>query len=256
MMCEKQELLITYLYDEVSAEDRQAWDAHLRECAECRDELEGLRSTRGHLALWAPPEPDLGFRVIRGGAAPAPALPRRMRFAPAFAFAAAAVVVLAVAAAIANIEIRYGSDGMVVRTGWARADAQPAVQTAATPTAGGPDAAADFTALNRRLDQLESALASQPAGSAATQASDRTGMADTEMLRRVREIVSEAESRQRVTMAQVLLQAVNDFERQRRIDLAALQQGIGNERALTNAEMAQTRDIVNHLMRVATKQEK
>lgn len=255
MMCEKQELLIAYLYDEVSPEDRQGCEAHLRQCAECRDEMEGLRSTRGHLALWAPPEPDLGFRVIRGGAAPAPALPRRMRLAPAFGFAAAAVIVLAVAAAIANVELRYGSDGVVVRTGWARSDAQPAAQTASTPAAGATDAAAHFTALNQRLDQLESALAAQP-GAVATQTGAGTGMSDTEMLRRVREIVTEAESRQRVTMAQVLLQAVNDFERQRRIDLAALQQGIGNERALTNAEMAQTRDIVNQLMRVATRQEK
>lgn len=253
-MCDRQELLVGYLYGETTADERRELDAHLAGCGECRAELAGLQSTREHLTLWAPPEPDLGFRVIRGGGAAAPALPRRFRFAPAFAFAAAAVIVLAVAAAIANVEVRYGSDGMLVRTGWARSQPEPVVTTAAAPAAT-PPVAAEFTELNRRLDQLEAVLTSNGSGAAAP-ASSLDTMSDAEMLRRVREIVSQAEARQRVTMAQVLLQAVNDFERQRRIDFAALQQGIGNNQKLANAEIAQTRDIVNQWLRVATKQEK
>src|SRR5688572_520481 len=122
-MCEQQETLVGYLYDEVDDREKHEFDAHLAVCAECRTELEGLRATRTQFALWAPPEPDLGFRLIRGAAAPAPvpALPRR-RLAPAFAFAAAAALVLAAAAAIANIEVRYDATGMTVRTGWGRSE--------------------------------------------------------------------------------------------------------------------------------------
>src|SRR5687767_9583362 len=121
-MCESKELLVGYIYDELSTEERQALQVHLAACGACRLELEGLRATRTHLSLWSPPVPDLGFRVIQGGSAPAPALPRRVRLAPAFAFAAAAVIVLAVAAAIANVEVKYGNDGVTVRAGWARTD--------------------------------------------------------------------------------------------------------------------------------------
>ena len=49
-MCENKELLVGYVYDDVTADQRVAFEKHLRECAGCRTELAGLRSTRGHLA--------------------------------------------------------------------------------------------------------------------------------------------------------------------------------------------------------------
>src|SRR5687768_3059989 len=121
-MCDSKELIVGYVYDELSPAEQQGLEAHLAACAECRHELEGLRATRVHLGLWSPPEPDLGLRIVRGASEPAPALPRRLRLAPAFAYAAAAAIVLAVSAAIANVEVRYAPDGVVVRTGWARTE--------------------------------------------------------------------------------------------------------------------------------------
>lgn len=263
-MCDRQELLVGYLYDEVSAAEQREIEAHLAGCAECRAELAGLRSTREHLTLWAPPEPDLGFRVIRGGAAPAPALPRRFRLAPAFGFAAAAVIVLAVAAAIANVEVRYGNDGMTVRTGWARGGADATI----TATAAAPPAPAEgvrtvaatgspaFEELDRRLRELEATLNGASGTARVAQTVPAPGMTDSDMLRRVSDIVTAAERRQQVAVAEQLLQVVQDFQRQRRADLAMLQQGNAQYQGMTNAELAQTRDIVNHLMRVATRQEK
>lgn len=263
-MCDGKELLVGYLYDELSDGERHILKAHLTECGACRTELEGLRATRTHLAVWSPPEPDLGFRVIRGGAAPAPALPRRLRMAPAFAFAAAAVVVLAVAAAIANVEIRYGNDGLLVRTGWAgqaedaplQAQREPApgqVARAAVPASG----SADFAELDRRLRGIEAALASQ-ADTSGTQlaGSAITGMSDAEMLRQVRRIVSEAEARQETAVAVRLLQLVNDFDQKRRTDIALLQQGLDQYQGMTNAEIAQSRDLFNRWIRAAARQEK
>lgn len=254
-MCDSQELLVGYLYDDLSAGERQTLQAHLAACGECRAELEGLRATRTHLALWSPPEPDLGFRVIRGGSAPAPAVPGQWRLAPAFAFAAAAVIVLAAAAAIANIEVRYGNDGLLVRTGWAGTEAVEASGGGtAAPAAAPATSDADFAALTRRLDQIEATLVAQPTDTVTQNASTR--MSDAEMLRRVRQIVSDAEARQEMAVARRLLQVVQDFDQKRRTDIAFIQQGLDQYQGMTNAEIAQNRDMFNQLVRAATRQEK
>lgn len=260
-MCESKELLVAYVYDELPPAEQQVLEAHVAGCAECRVELEGLRTTRLHLALWSPPQPDLGFRVIRGGAAPAAALPRRMRLAPAFAYAAAAAVILAVSAAIANVEVRYGSDGMMVRTGWARADTTPqeAEQNAAPRSLAAVPAAAaataDFAELDRRLRQIETFMSAQPSGGVQTASADMQ-LSDEEMLRRVRQIVSEAESRQETALAHRLLQVMSDFDQKRRTDIALIQQGLDQYQGLTNAEIAQNRDMFHQLVRAAERQEK
>ena len=64
-MCEEKELLVSYLYDDLPARDRAAFEAHLRGCDACRIELKAMRAVRADLAAWAPPEPDFGFRVVR-----------------------------------------------------------------------------------------------------------------------------------------------------------------------------------------------
>ena len=256
-MCESKELIVGFVYDELSADERAGFEAHLAVCAGCRIEIEELRSTRGHLALWAPPEPDFGFRVIRGAAAPQP---RRARLMPAFAYAAAAVLVLAAAAAIANVEVRYDNDGMVVRTGWATV--QEARQTAA-PTGSQqtnarstsqpqPDraATADFAALEQRLREIEAVLSRGPA--TGVQLASDSRLSDAEILRRVRQIVAEAEARQEAAVARQMLDVVKDFDRQRRTDLALIQQGLDQYQGLTNAEIAQNRDLVNQIIRAAT----
>ena len=103
---------------------RLAFEAHVRECAECRAEVGELRRTRQHLALWAPSEPEFNFRIVREPAALPPPR-RRFVFVPQWGLAAAAsIFLLAGALAIANVEIRRTSDGFVVRTGWAK-DAAP-----------------------------------------------------------------------------------------------------------------------------------
>ena len=48
-MCDK-ELLIAYLYDETGGAERARMEAHLQECAACRDELTALRGLRVGLA--------------------------------------------------------------------------------------------------------------------------------------------------------------------------------------------------------------
>lgn len=262
-MCNRGDLLVSYIYDEISDRERREVEAHLATCGDCRGEVEGLRSTRVHLGLWAPPQPELGFRIVSGASAPAPvrALPRR-RWAPAFGFAAAAVLVLAAAVSLANIEVRYdGAGGMTVRTGWGRA---PEVQQAQAPAQSSAPASAtavqasvpgsEFAALNRRLGEIERAM---------TRAVDTPGVqnaatrqSDAELLRQVRAIVREAEERQQRALGDRLLQVVMDFDNQRRRDLAQIQQGLGQMQGLTNAEIATQRDLVNQLIRASSRQER
>ena len=63
-MCEK-ELLVSYLYDDLGDADRARFDTHLRDCAECRAEVNALRGVRADLISWSPPQPDFGFRIVR-----------------------------------------------------------------------------------------------------------------------------------------------------------------------------------------------
>src|SRR5437764_15411013 len=132
-MCEDKELLVSYLYDDLPDGARGTFEAHLRGCADCRGELKALRGVRSDLAAWAPPEPDFGFRVVRGGrdaaatdiraAMPPPVLSWRAWWTPAAGLAAAAVLVLAAAASLAHVEVRRGPDGITVRTGWSSSGA-------------------------------------------------------------------------------------------------------------------------------------
>ncbi len=261
-MCESNELIVGFLYDELTSGERKEFQAHLAACSECRVELDELRSTRTHLALWSPPLPDLGFRVISGGSAPAPALPRRTRLAPVFAFAAAAVVVLAAAAAIANVEIRYGTDGLQVRTGWAgqaqgaEVQAQPDASSgevravnASAPTVD----PATFGELDRRLRAIEASMTRE---SSVQLASTQNRMSDAELLRQVRQMLSDAQSRQRTDNAHQMLQILRDVQQQHASDIVRIQQGLDQYQGMTNAEIAQSRDMFNQWIRASARQEK
>src|SRR5207245_11301316 len=67
---DRDEALVTYLYDDGGADsgERALFDAHVKSCARCRDDLDALRGVRTQLARWSPPEPKLG------GAAPQSAI--------------------------------------------------------------------------------------------------------------------------------------------------------------------------------------
>jgi hypothetical protein len=244
-MCNDPELILGYLYGELREPERRVFDAHLGTCAACRGELAELRATRGHLAAWTPPEPDFGFRIVRGGSAAAPA--RRWWPAPAWGLAAAAVLVLAAAAAIANVEVRYDANGFVVRTGWtgvgaAAAPSGPADAGVATAPVTSDEWRAQIATLDRRLLDLERAASQQPVG---TQLASGPRMSDAEILRRVREIVGQSETRQQREFAVQVAQVLHDVDRARQLDFRRIQQGLDQQRKQTSAEVAHT---VNYIL--------
>ena len=240
-MCNK-ELLVAYAYDEVSDAERASFEAHLGACADCRDEVDGLRQLRSTLSAWAPPRPELAFRIVDRAEE---ARPTRAWWTPAAGLAAAAVLVLAAASALAHVEVRYGADGMSVRTGWDHAIAQPVVAPAPTT-----DAAAvaenrrletEFAAMARRIQDLEAAAHTAP--TVRTVSAANTGMSDAEMLRRVHDLLAQSESRQQQELALRIAQVIRDVDVQRTADLARIQQGIGRIDAMTTAEAAAHRDL-------------
>lgn len=257
--CDNKDLILGYVYDELSPDERQAFTDHVSRCPECQIELEELRATRMHLALWSPPEPNLGFRVIRGGAAPAPALPRRNRFLSMVAYAAAAVIVLAAGAAVAHLEVRYDKDGVTIRTGWSSPMSATPAQTAGLAASSAVPVnrpvPTDFSAFDARLRAIENAMRTSQA-TLGVQNASASRMSDAELLRMVRRIVSEAEMRQEAATTRLLVQMVRDFDNQRRADLLLIQQGLGQYQGLTNAEIAQNREMLNQVIRAATRQEK
>jgi hypothetical protein len=235
-MC-NQEQLISYLYDDLSAADRSAFEAHLAQCAACQQEVVGLRQTRQHLASWAPPDPVFNFQVVKTARTPPPR--RRFAFGPQWGLAAAAAVLLmAGAAAIANVEMRYGPDGFVVRTGWGTVPAAPAADQTTEPTAiasaPGPVPPAPVNAgtseelmeavrvLTRRVQELEQAQTFQVARASA---SSRAGITTPEL----RKILAESEARQRMEMALRIEQVWKDFNAARHNDFVRVQQTVGPE---------------------------
>lgn len=246
-MCDSKELLVSFVYDELSAIERERFRAHLTSCAECRDEVAGLRTTQRHLASWTPPEPDLGFRIIRNSAPVA--TPRRVAPLWGLGLAAAAVLVLAAGAALANIDMRYDANGLVLRTGWHR--------TAAPSTAGAVTTAAGVTAvewkqqaeiLERRVRQLETSLstvAARPAESA-----------DPAVIQRVNQLVDESENRQQRLLAARLSQLTRDIDARRKVDLQVIDQGFMRLQNTSGAELRQSLDRMQRMYRATAYQPK
>jgi hypothetical protein len=190
---------------------------------------------------------------VRGAAAPPPA--PRFRITPAWGLAAAALLVVAAGAAIANLDVRYGRDGLVVRTGWQHG--------ADTPISAQRDDAAGLTpvdwkaqaeALDRRLRDLEQAISTRSQTSPVQNAS-ASGMSDAEVLQRVREMLGQSETRQQRLLATRLAEITRDFDAQRRVDLAAVDQGMARLQNTSGAEVKQYRDLIQRMYRATTYQQ-
>ncbi len=247
-MCDK-ELLVSYLYDELQGQERQAFEAHLGTCSACSDEVEGLRGTRAHLSSWAPVEPDLSFQIVRRSEA----RPSRLHWASsrgAWGLAAAAVLVLGAAAGMANVEVRSGSDGFVVRTGWSRGavDADASGVRAANAAASRDEMAA----MERRLAGLETALAARPEAGVVTTAAtgDATRALEAELFQRMRQLLAESETRTQREFAQRLIAGMSEVQASHTNDLITLQQTLNQNQGAINDEVFRQREEMKNLYRV------
>ncbi len=253
--CDDKDTLVAYLYGEIDAELRREVERHLRTCAACTRETEGLQAVRQDLQSWVPPEPDLGFTIVQNsGPTPATVL-RPSRWAalgalPGWAQVAAALLVMATAAAIANPQVRYGNDGVVVSTGWMSQDISAALKPELTPSR--PEAASDES-WRPALDALEQNLRTELAQMRRASEPSREVTMDS-LMRRMQALVDASERRQREEMAIRLAQTTRDWNLQRQGDLIRIDQNLGSLRGTAFETRANQREVMNILRRVSAAQ--
>jgi hypothetical protein len=240
-MCDSKELLVSYLYDELDGGDKERFQTHLASCADCRDEVAGLRTTQGHLSAWAPPEPDLGFQIIRRASAQPPA--PRFRLSPLWGLAAAAVLVLAAGAALAHIEVRYDKDGLALRTGWNDTVHNAQATTASASDVQPADWKQQAQELQRRIAQLETS-ASHP-----TSVSAESDATDAAVLHHVSDLVGQSEKRQERALGVRLAQMAQDIDARRKLDLALIDRAVMRVQTTNVAELRQSRDLTQRMYR-------
>jgi hypothetical protein len=255
-ICGNQEVFVSFVYDEMNAEDRLAFDAHLAQCTSCSAEIRGLRGVRGDLASWNPPDEVLGFQVVRQ------TKPARAPWAwlqmPAWAQLAAAALVVGIATGISGLEVRYDNNGLVIRTGWQKSAAgpqssSPVMQASA---AGAAPWKTDLASLGQQLRQQFQSTpgASAPEVPVVTSVSG-TPMSDAEFAKRVRALLAASNVVTERDLALRLAEVVRDVDAQRRADMVRVADGLGVIEGRTGAVVAQQRDIMNYLTRVSQRQE-
>lgn len=262
--CEDKDTLVAYLYGEVDADVRREVERHLRTCAACTREAEGLHGVREDLQLWVPPEAQVGFSITpqaafgRDAAVLTSSRWATLRELPAWAQLAAAVLVMAASASIANVQVRSGPDGLVVSTGWMQQE-QPAVAASPAAVAPSDEWRAQLVALEQTLrDELRAELqAQQSAVRTASTAPAMPAAADAGVaLQRVQSMIDASEERQRQEMALRFAQAERTWNLRWTNDRAALSRHLGNLQGRTMAVQAGQQEIWNsiRLQRVAAPQ--
>ena len=252
--CGNQEALVAYLYDECDAVERAAIGAHLIICSRCAADVAAMTATRSVLAAWAPPDAQLGFRVVSSREAPppvadAPAAVRRparwwRQPMPAWAQAAAAVLIFTIGAGLGALR---------------GTTAKAPVTSAATSTTGTVAAAAAVanTAVSRsELAALEQRLRTEFTQHVTTPVSGGGTAAQTNaaLLQQVRALIQDSEKRQQQELALRTAEVIRDFDTQRRGDLARIEQTFGQMEGATGAQVEQQRQMLNYLMRVSQPQ--
>ena len=115
----RDETIVAYLYGEMEADERVAFDRHLVACAPCRAELADLHDVRSQLARSVPPELPAHLPFTVDILRPPVAVIPTARTVPVWAQAIAATLILGVAGGIANLDVSYSSaSGLSIRTGW------------------------------------------------------------------------------------------------------------------------------------------
>jgi anti-sigma factor RsiW len=228
--------LAGYLYDECSADERAAIEAHLAACPRCVSELAALNATRMALASWRPPDVELGFRITSERETPPAATVLRpkawwQRPLPAWAQAAAALLIFTAGAMTG------------IRTGQAPSPSSGPATATATVAAPASVSAADLAALERRLRAEMTATRT-----ASTPQTVQASANDQALVRRVNELVAESEKRQQRELAFRVAQVMRDVDSQRAMDLSRIERTFGQMEGVTRPELAEQRQMINYLI--------
>jgi hypothetical protein len=243
--CHDKATLVSYLYGEVDSATRQAVDDHLATCAACGAEAAALGDVRSELSLWAAPDADLDFKIVKKSDLASSNVLRPARWwntVPAWAQAAAALLVLAAGASIANLQITSGPDGFTVSTGWMQR--APVAATVAAPAAD-PAFKMELASLEQKLrEEIRAARDQNTTPVASTRGDELT-------LRQVRQLIADAEQRHSRDLAARFVELTNDINMQRRADMTNITRVINGQ----GAQMVRQREMLNNVIRVSNTQQ-
>jgi hypothetical protein len=252
----RDEVLTAYLYDDIDAGERAAFERHLSSCLSCRTELDALGAVRDGLSTWAAPEvaegiggktPRAALRLV--DRSPKPGAWRVLGDAPIWMQAAAAMLVVAASLGLANLNLTYSRQGLTVSTGWMHAahpgaaPAPPDVQPMAV-TADGTPWRSEMTALEQRVMEEIKAHAT-PTDSSAD---------DDALLKRVRALIQESERRQQRELALRVAEVARDAQTQRQADLVKIDRSLGLIQNRTGVEVMRTQQQLNTLAQRVSQQ--
>jgi hypothetical protein len=202
-----------------------------------------LGGTREQLAMWTPPDAQLGFRIAPETSKSNVLRPARWwrQPMPAWAQAAAAVVVFATGMMLGAVRgVTQPADSGLQTAATARSNTTVTANAANTA----PITRADLVALEQRLR-------SEMSQTRATSQNVAASPADARILERVRVMIDDSEQRQRRELALRSAELVRDFDAQRNVDLARIERTLGQMDGTTGVEVAQQRQMLNYLMRVS-----
>jgi len=232
-------VLVAYLYDDIDAAERIAFETHVMSCLPCRSELAHLRHVRTTLGQWIPPETT---RLSLHSPVFSPKPQAWWHAVPIWAQVAAAMLVLGVSASIANLDVRYDRNGLNVRTGWSK----PVPAAPQTTQADAAPWRAEIAALQ---SQLQSEIRTQAKTVAAVSPAPSSGaMPDDEFRRRVRVMLDENQKKQDQDLALHLVQLQRDFEAQRQADLRRTNQLFRQVTSTYGDEIAKHERQINYLL--------
>ena len=226
-MCEQQENLVAYLYDEVDANERKSIEKHLSSCDTCREELRAFRDVRQDLLAWDVPAHESVWKpFVTARTQPV------WRQMPVWAMAAAAMLIFAIGAA-------GGFAGRVMASRATAPTQVAAVQPAPEPVAATPAATReDLLALQARLGQIERAASVHTVSSNAPPT-----VSNAALLAQVEQLIRDSEGRVNHKTSQKLLSIIADINKAHSVDMANLQQQISDAQERTNGSILAVKNM-------------
>lgn len=254
--CDDKATLVAYLYGEIDTAARQAVDDHLENCAACAGEVTALGGVRSGLGVWAPPDVELDFQIVRKSEQPSATVLRPAQWwktVPAWAQAAAAILVVAAGLSIANLQVSSGPNGFSVSTGWMTPfdanTASSARDVLAQGSAAGDEWKAALVSLEQQLrTEIRSAREQAPTVVA-------RGPLDEATLRRVQQLITEAEERHERALAARFVEFTRDLNLQRRADLMNINRVVGSFAGSYEEQLLRQRQMINNVIRTSNPQQ-
>jgi hypothetical protein len=245
--CGDSAALVAYLYDECAPDELALITAHIKGCAACASEIEGLSATRRTLATWTPPDLALGFRITREDE-PRPAKILEPKIAwwraplPAWAQAAAALVIFGAGLSVGAVRNTAPERAAVTET-------VPAVLPVAAPPAASSVSRDDLARLEERikteLTQIRSS--SNTATPVVARGSDEA------LIAQVKTLIEQSEENQRRDFTVRMVDLAGNIETQRRVDLASVRQQMGLQQGAIGTELRQQREVLGRLVSERTR---